>query len=133
MKDDREQMKIVVLDSFTLNPGDLSWDGLRALGEATFYDRTPVDQIIARATGFDIVITNKVPITRETIDALPELKYIGVTATGYNIVDVDYARIKGIPVSNVPAYSTHSVAQLTFALLLELCHHVQNHGDAVRK
>ena len=126
-------MKIVVLDGFTLNPGDLNWEGLNALGEVTLYDRTPADKIIEMAKGFEIVITNKTPITRETIDALPEMKYIGLLATGYNVVDVDYAREKGIPVTNIPSYGTSSVAQMTFALLLELCHHVYQHSMAVMK
>lgn len=124
-------MKIVVLDGYTLNPGDLSWDGLEALGEVTLYDYTSAELTVERARGFDAVITNKTLITREVIDALPGMKYIGVLATGYNVVDVEYAKRKGIPVTNIPAYGTRSVAQMTFALLLELCHHVQKHSDAV--
>lgn len=126
-------MKIVVLDGYTLNPGDLSWDGMKALGEVTLYDYTPADKTVERAKGFDIVITNKTVISKEVIDALPDMKYIGVLATGYNVVDVEYAKSKGIPVSNIPTYGTRSVAQMTFALLLELCHHVQEHSNAVAR
>ncbi|SKB51365.1 glycerate dehydrogenase [Parapedobacter luteus] len=124
-------MKIIVLDGHTLNPGDLSWDDLGSLGELTVYDRTTADQIVERANGAEALLTNKVPLDAEILEQLPDLKYIGVLATGYNIVDIDYAREKGIVVTNVPGYSTASVVQLTFALLLELCHHVQRHSDAV--
>jgi glycerate dehydrogenase len=124
-------MKIVVLDGYTLNPGDLSWDGLINLGEVVLHDRTPNDKIIERSKDAEILITNKTPFTQETIDTLPNLKYIGVLATGYNIIDTVAAKRNNIIVTNVPAYSTTSVAQLTFALLLELCHHVQCHSDAV--
>lgn len=125
-------LRIVVLDGYTLNPGDLSWHDLKKLGDTDIYDRTPNDKIIERAQHADIVITNKTPITKDTINALPKMKYIGVLATGYNIVDVEYARQKGIPVTNIPTYGTKSVAQMVFALLLELCHHVQEHSDAVK-
>ena len=125
-------MKIVVLDGFTLNPGDLTWDGIKALGDATLYDHTEAGEIVGHAAGAEILITNKTPLTKATIDALPQLKYIGVLATGYNVVDVEHAKIKGIPVCNIPTYGTASVAQTTFALLLELCHHVQEHSDAVK-
>ena len=124
-------MKIVVLDGYTLNPGDLSWDGLKRFGEVTVYDRTPADSVIERAKDAEIVITNKTVIDESVLNYLPSLKYIGVLATGYNIVDVDAARIKGVVVTNVPGYSTASVVQLTFALLLELTQHVQRHSDAV--
>jgi glycerate dehydrogenase len=124
-------MKIVVLDGYTLNPDDLSWEKLRICGEVTVYDRTPSDLITERSKGAEILITNKTPLTRNSIDALPDLKYIGVLATGYNIVDTDAAKTRGIVVTNVPAYSTFSVAQLTFALLLELCFHIQRHSDSV--
>jgi glycerate dehydrogenase len=124
-------MKIVVLDGYTLNPGDLSWAGLRTLGDVIIYDRTPIDNILERALDADILLTNKTPLPGDIINNLPALKYIGVLATGYNIVDVEAAKMRGIIVTNVPAYSTFSVAQLTFALLLELCQHVQQHSDTV--
>ena len=124
-------MKIVVLDGYTLNPGDLSWDKLFNLGEVVLHDRTPADKIKERSLNADVLITNKTPLTEETINDLPHLKYIGVLATGYNIVDTSAAKRRNIIVTNVPAYSTMSVAQLTFALLLELCHHVQKHSDSV--
>ena len=124
-------MKIVVLDGYTLNPGDLSWDGLKSLGDVTIYDRTPQDKIIERAMDCQIVITNKTPIPKQVIDALPNLKYIGVLATGYNVVDYDYAKTKNIPVTNIPAYGTNAVAQLVFALLLELCHRAGEHSRSV--
>jgi glycerate dehydrogenase len=124
-------MKIVVLDGYTLNPGDLSWDKLFNLGEVVLHDRTPADKIKERSLDAEVLITNKTPLTEETINDLPHLKYIGVLATGYNIVDTSAAKRRNIIVTNVPAYSTMSVAQLTFALLLELCHHVQKHSDSV--
>lgn len=125
-------MNIVVLDGYTLNPGDLSWEGLHRLGDVKIYDRTPPDQIRERIAEAEIVLTNKTPLRRDLIDSLPKLKYIGVLATGYDVVDVDAAAERGIPVTNVPAYSTQSVAQLTFALLLALCHRVEAHSAAVR-
>jgi len=124
-------MKIVVLDGHTLNPGDLDWTKLEQLGELTVYDRTSADKIVDRARDATIVLTNKTPITAEVITQLPSLKYIGVLATGYNVVDVDAAKQKGILVTNVPGYGAASVAQLSFALILELCHHVQRHSDGV--
>ena len=127
-------MKIVVLDGYTENPGDLSWDALSQLGELTVYDRTdPRDEalIISRMAGAELVLTNKTPITRAAIDACPRLHFIGILATGYNVVDCAYAREKGIPVSNVPAYGTASVSQFSIALLLELCHHIGHHDRAV--
>jgi len=126
-------MKIVVLDGYTLNPGDLSWRELEALGECTVYDRTRADAIVARAASAEIVLTNKTPLTRETLGALPSLRYIGVLATGFNIVDVAAARERGIPVTNVPAYGTMSVAQVVFAHLLNLTHGIAHHTDAVRQ
>ena len=126
-------MKIVVLDGYTENPGDLSWDGLAALGELTVYDRTPADSIVQRIGDAEAVYTNKTPLTAETIAACPNLKFIGVLATGYNVVDVAAAKERGIPVCNVPAYGTASVAQFAFALLLEICHHVAHHSDAVHQ
>lgn len=126
-------MKIVVLDGHTLNPGDLSWEGLDRFGEVTVYERTPPDQIVGRAAGAAVLLTNKTPLTDETLSRLPDLKYIGVLATGYNVVDIAAARQRGIPVTNIPTYGTKSVAQLVFALLLELCHHVGAHHEAVRR
>jgi len=126
-------MKIVVLDGFTLNPGDLSWDELRALGECAIYDRTPPDEVVQRAAEAEIVLTNKTLLQRAQIEALPRLRYIGVLATGYNIVDVAAARAGNIPVTNVPTYGTKSVAQMTFALLLELAQHVSHHAATVRE
>lgn len=125
-------MNIVVLDGHTLNPGDLSWDALRALGDCTVYDRTPPEQVFARAAEAEVVLTNKVILRRDLIERLLKLRYIGVLATGTNIVDLAAARERGIPVTNVPAYGTPSVVQTTFALLLELTHHVGHHSDAVR-
>ena len=124
-------MKITVLDGYTLNPGDLSWDRLFSLGKVTLYDRTPQDKILERSLGAEVLITNKTPLTKETMNRLPDLKYIGVLATGYNVVDITAAKKRNIIDTNVPAYSTMSVAQLVFALLLELCHHVQRHSDSV--
>jgi glycerate dehydrogenase len=127
------QPEIVVLDGFTLNPGDLSWDNLHALGTCQIFERTPPDQVLERAASAHIVITNKVPFTQDDILALPSLKYIGVTATGYNIIDVRAAQERDVIVTNVPAYGTHSVAQHTFALLLELTQHVGHHAQTVRE
>ena len=126
-------MKIVVLDGYALNPGDLSWDAVKDLGDLKVYDRTPPDEILARASGAEILLTNKTPIREQAIRQLPQLKYIGVLATGYNIIDVDAASRNNIVVANIPDYGSYSVAQLTFALLLELCHHVQRHSDSVRE
>lgn len=124
-------MKIVVLDGYALNPGDLTWDGIRAFGELVVYDRTPPEEILERSKGASALLTNKTPLRDDIIKQLPELRFIGVLATGYNIVDVEAAKAKRIVVSNIPDYGSHSVAQLTFALLLELCHHVQRHSDEV--
>lgn len=129
----RNLMKIVVLDGYTTNPGDLTWDELESFGEVTVYDRTPPDLIIPRAAGCEIVLTNKTPMDRDTIRALSSLQYIGVLATGYNVVDVKAAMESGIVVTNAPAYATPSVAQMAFALLLEICHHVGDHHEAVRR
>lgn len=125
-------MKIVVLDGYTLNPGDISWEGMEALGEVTVYDRTKEDEIVERIGDADVVYTNKTPITKETLDACPNVKFIGVLATGYNIVDIDAAKEKGIPVSNIPTYGTAAVSQFAIALLLELCHHIGEHSQAVK-
>lgn len=124
-------MKITVLDGFTLNPGDLSWDGLKELGNLTIHERTPAEDIFRRSEGSDALITNKTPLTEESINALPDLKYIGVLATGYNVVDAAAAAARKIPVTNVPTYGTTAVAQFVFALLLEHCHHVKDHSNAV--
>ena len=126
-------MKIVVLDGYTLNPGDISWDGLKKFGDVTIYERTPVDKVVERANGAEVVFTNKTPVNEEAINALPSLKFVGVLATGYNIVNTEAAKAKGVIVSNVPGYGTTSVVQMTIALLLELCLHVQRHSDAVRE
>ncbi|MEN8127848.1 MAG: D-2-hydroxyacid dehydrogenase, partial [Planctomycetota bacterium] len=117
---------------FTLNPGDNSWYAVEELGEFTVYDRTPADKIIERALSADVVLTNKTPLNAETLGQLPNLKFISVLATGYNVVDVQAARQKNISVSNVPIYGTDSVAQFTFALLLGLCHHVALHDNLVK-
>lgn len=125
-------MKIVVLDGYTLNPGDITWEGMEALGELTVYDRTKAEDVAARIGDADVVYTNKTPITKETLDACPNVKFIGVLATGYNIVDIAAAKEKGIPVSNIPTYGTAAVSQFAIGLLLELCHHIGEHSDAVK-
>jgi len=126
-------MRLVVLDGFTMNPGDLTWCALEALGELTVYERTPAAQVLERSAGAEILLTNKTPLTRETLAALPGLRFIAVLATGYNVVDLAAARELGIPVSNAPAYSTRSVQQMTFALLLELAQRVGAHDRAVKE
>jgi len=126
-------MKIVVLDGYTLNPGDLSWDGLEALGECTIHDRSVPELVVARANNAEIVLTNKTVLSAEFIARLTELKFISVLATGYNIVDVEAARQRGVPVSNVPTYGTESVAQMVFAHLLNLTLHVGHHARTVRE
>lgn len=125
-------MKIVVLDGFTLNPGDLSWSRLEKLGDLTVYDRTPVDEIVKRVADADIIFTNKTPLTRETLAELTSVKYIGVLATGYNVVDTVAAKEFGKTVTNIPTYGTTAVAQFVFALLLEICHHVGEHNAEVK-
>lgn len=126
-------MKIVVLDGYTENPGDLSWERFEALGDMTVYDRTAADEILARAKGAQVLLTNKTPLNAETLAALaPELQYIGVLATGYNVVDIAAARSHGVPVCNIPTYGTAAVAQFVMALLLELCHHVGDHSRSVK-
>lgn len=130
-------MEIVVLDGYTLNPGDLSWKGFEDLGNLTVYDRTSydvndIDLIVQRSKNADAIIINKTPISRKALDKLPNLKYIGLLATGYNVVDIDGAKEKGITVTNVPTYGTDSVAQMTFALLLELTNNVGIHNAAVK-
>ena len=126
-------MKLVVLDGYTLNPGDLSWDGLKQFGDLQVHDRTPESQIVERCRGAEIIFTNKTPLREHILEQLPDLKYIGVLATGYNVVDVEYSKKRGIAVANIPGYGTASVVQMTFALLLELCQHVQSHSDSVFK
>lgn len=129
-------MKLVILDGYTENPGDLSWDILKSFGPLTVYDRTdPADEaeIIRRIGDSEIVITNKTPITRSVLDACPAVRYITVLATGYNIVDTGAAKEKGIPVSNVPAYGTAAVGQFAIALLLEVCHHIGHHNESVHR
>lgn len=126
-------MKIVMLDAYTTNPGDLSWTQFGRLGELTVYDRTPCDKVIERAKDADIVITNKTPVTKEIIDCLPKLKFIALMSTGYNIVDYVYLKEKGIPVSNIPSYSTDAVAQLVMSFILELAMNVGLHSESVKK
>jgi glycerate dehydrogenase len=126
-------MNIIILDGFTLNPGDLNWEELQSLGPCTIYDRTSPAELASRAANADILLTNKTELTASDIQALPRLKYIGVLATGTNIVDLAAARARGIPVTNVPTYGTKSVAQMTFALLLELAHHAGHHAQTVRE
>lgn len=123
--------EIVILDGYAVNPGDLSWDGIAAQGHLTVYDRTPADRIVERIGNAEAVLTNKCLITAEVLDACPGVRFIGELATGYNNIDIDAARERGVCVSNIPAYSTDSVVQMTFALLLEACHHVGAHSEAV--
>lgn len=127
-------MKLVILDAYTENPGDLSWDALAALGELTIYDRTSLtdpQEAIDRIGDAEIVITNKTPLTRAVFDACPSIRMVAVLATGYNVVDIACAKERGIPVCNVPAYGTASVSQYAIALLLEVCHRIGHHNDAV--
>lgn len=126
-------MKIVALDGYAANPGDLSWDELKALGECVIYDRTAPEEVLERAADAEVVLTNKVVITAEMMAALPQLKYIGVMATGYNIVDIDAARERGIIVTNIPSYSTDSVGQMVFAHILNIAQQVQHHSEAVHQ
>lgn len=125
-------MTIVVLDGYTLNPGDLDWGPLQSLGDVTLYNRSRPEEVLHRCRGAEVVLTNKAVLSREVIAQLPDLRYIGVLATGYNVVDVDAARERGIVVANVPAYSTLSVAQHVFALILEHTHRVRLHADLVQ-
>lgn len=126
-------MKIVVLDGYAANPGDFCWDELQVLGECAIYDRTAPTEVLERSAGAEILLTNKTVITAEHITALPELKYIGVLATGYNIVDIAAAKERGIIVTNIPAYSTDSVAQMVFAHILNIAQQVNYHSEEVRK
>jgi glycerate dehydrogenase len=125
--------RIVVLDAHVLNPGDLSWDGLLALGEADIHERTPSAQVVGRLLGHDLVLTNKTRITAEILDQAPGIRYIGVLATGYDVVDVAAAKARGVTVTNVPVYGTRAVAQHAMALLLEICHRVGHHSHAVHR
>ncbi|MEE4287662.1 MAG: D-2-hydroxyacid dehydrogenase [Mariniphaga sp.] len=125
-------MRIVVLDGYTLNPGDLSWDGIKQLGDCTIYDRTPPEKTVERAKGAEAVFTNKVVFNREVLQNLPELKFIGVLATGYNVVDLDAATEAGIVVANIPAYSTASVAQMVFSHILHIVQNVSKHAESVK-
>ena len=126
-------MKIIVLDGYGLNPGDLNWNGFEELGELTVYDRTSPSELMERAAGAEVLVTNKTLITAENIEALPELKYIGVLATGYNVVDIDAARAHGIVVTNIPAYSTASVAQMVFAHILNITQRVGYYANENRQ
>lgn len=126
-------MKIVVLDGYTENPGDLDWDGFKALGETVVYDRTNSEDIISRIGNADIVITNKTPIDKKVLNACPCIRYIGVLATGYNIVDIQTALEKRIIVTNIPTYGSDAVGQFAIALLLEICHHIGHHNKVVHK
>ncbi len=125
-------MKIVVLDGFALNPGDLSWERLQEIGDCTIYDRTSPTEVLERSAGAEALITNKVVLNKDIIDQLPNLKYIGVTATGYNVVDIQATSEKGIVVTNIPAYSTDSVAQLVFSHILAVANRVELHADSVK-
>jgi len=127
-------MKIVILDGYTENPGDLSWEGFEQLGELTVYDRTSLtdaEEAIARIGEAEVVLTNKTPLTHDILSACPSVRYIGLLATGYNVVDIVAAKEKEITVCNIPTYGTSAVAQMVFALLLEICHHVGEHSQAV--
>ncbi len=126
-------MKIVILDGYTENPGDLSWEGFEQLGELTVYDRTEPGEIVSRIGDAEAVIINKCPITAATMDACPELRYVGVLATGYNVVDVAAAKERHIAVTNIPTYGTTAVAQMVFAHLLAICQHVEAHSQAVHE
>jgi len=126
-------MNIVVLDGFTLNPGDLSWGEFEALGPLTVYDRTPPEEVVRRATATEAVLVNKVRLDRHVLEQLPELRYVGVLATGYDIVDIAAARWRKVTVTNVPAYSTHSVVQMTLAHILNLTLRVGHHAHAVNQ
>ncbi len=132
LREENMKMKIVVLDGYTENPGDLSWDGLTSCGELTVYDRTPAELTAERIGDAEAVYTNKTPITEEILDRCPGIRFIGTLATGYNVVDVKAAAERGIPVCNIPGYGTAAVAQFTMGLLLELCHHIGAHSESVK-
>lgn len=124
-------MKIVILDGYAENPGDLSWEPIACQGDLTVYDRTPPEEVISRIGQAEIVFTNKTPLPRAVFDACPSIRYVGVLATGYNVVDLSAASDHGVTVTNIPSYGTQAVAQYVFALLLELCHHVGHHSQSV--
>lgn len=126
-------MKIVELDGYAANPGDISWDGLKELGELTIYPRTAPEEVVERAKEADAILINKVNITEAVLEQLPKLKYIGVLATGYNVVDVEAAHKRGVVVTNIPSYSTESVVQMTFAHIFNITNHVAHYGDASRQ
>ena len=126
-------MKIVILDGYTANPGDLSWKPLEEIGEVVIYDRTPPSETVSRAADAEVIVTNKVIISKEVMEQLPKLRYVGVAATGYNVVDLKYASERGIIVTNIPAYSTASVAQMAVAHLLNVTNRVALHADSVRE
>lgn len=126
-------MKITILDGAVENPGDLSWEALAALGDLTVYDYTAPEEILPRIGDAPIILTNKTPITRQTMDECPNLRYIGVLATGFNVIDIAAAKEKGIVVANVPSYGTQAVAQFVMAQLLEICHRIGHHNDAVQQ
>ena len=126
-------MNIVILDGYTENPGDLSWSGMEELGQLTVYDRTQVEDIVSRIGDADAVIVNKTPLSADIFAACPSIRYVGVLATGYNVVDIEAAGRRGIPVCNIPSYGTAAVAQMTMALLLEICHHAYAHSQAVKE
>jgi glycerate dehydrogenase len=126
-------MEIVILDGYTENPGDLSWEGFEKLGKLKVYDRTPPGRIAEHIGSAEIVITNKTPVSKEILETCKNIKYIGVLATGYNVVDYETANAKGIPVTNIPAYGTAAVGQFAIALLLEICHHIGHHDRAVKE
>lgn len=126
-------INICILDGFTLNPGDLSWSKLEQVGEVDIYDRTPEELVLERSVNAEIILTNKTRLSKETLESLPNLKYIGVLATGFDVVDIQAAVELGITVTNIPTYGTNSVAQMVFALVLEHCHHTQRHSEAVRE
>lgn len=128
----KQKPVIVVLDGYTLNPGDLNWEGIESIGQCTVYDRTAPGDVLLRSEKADIILTNKTLLSRDTIVALPHLRYIGVMATGYNVVDLEAAYERGIPVTNVPVYGTPSVVQMVFALLLEMTQHAAYHAETVR-
>lgn len=126
-------MHIVILDGYAANPGDLSWEEMKQLGNCVIYDRTSPAEVLERSRGAEILLTNKTVLNADTINALPNLRYIGVLATGFNIVDTEAAKARGVIVTNIPAYSTDSVAQMVFAHLLNICQQVQHHSEEVRK
>ena len=125
-------MKFVVLDGYCLNPGDLDWSGFEPIGSITVYDRTPATLTVERSKDADVLLTNKTVLNAENMSQIPNLKYIGVLATGYNVVDLEYAASRGITVTNIPAYSTASVAQMVFAHILNIANSVEHHSQLVR-